>query len=55
MANYRPPAPKASAYITPNGYRALQAESEALWGRRAGVTKALTAAAAEGDRSENAE
>jgi transcription elongation factor GreB len=28
---------------------------KALWKRRAGVTKALTAAAAEGDRSENAE
>jgi transcription elongation factor GreB len=33
----------------------LQAEDKALWLRRRGVTKALAAAAAEGDRSENAE
>ncbi len=55
MARYRPPAPKPSAYITTSGYRALQAESKALWCRRTEVTKALAAAAAEGDRSENAE
>jgi transcription elongation factor GreB len=45
------PAP----WITPEGYRALQAELSALWRRRAEVTQALAAAAAEGDRSENAE
>ncbi len=33
----------------------MQAESKALWVRRRDVTKALAAAAAEGDRSENAE
>ncbi len=55
MARYRPPAPKVSAYITPGGYRALQTESKALWGRRTDVAKALATAAAEGDRSENAE
>ncbi len=33
----------------------MQAEDKALWLRRRDVTKALTAAAAEGDRSENAE
>ena len=55
MGRYRPPAPKKSPYITPEGYLALQQESKALWLRRAGVTKALAAAAAEGDRSENAE
>ena len=33
----------------------LQAELKALWEKRGKVTKALTAAAAEGDRSENAE
>ena len=33
----------------------LQEELNALWNRRGDVTKALTAAAAEGDRSENAE
>jgi len=55
MGRYRPPAPKSSPYITHTGYAALQAELKALWKRRAGVTRALTAAAAEGDRSENAE
>ena len=33
----------------------LQAELKALWEKRGKVTKALAAAAAEGDRSENAE
>ena len=33
----------------------LQAELQALWKRRGDVTQALAAAAAEGDRSENAE
>lgn len=33
----------------------LQEELAALWKRRSGVTQALSAAAAEGDRSENAE
>ena len=42
-------------YITPEGYDALQADLKALWARRADVVKALAAAAAEGDRSENAE
>lgn len=55
MSRYRPPQPKASAYITAVGYRNLQDELKALWQRRAEVTRALTAAAAEGDRSENAE
>ena len=55
MGRYRPPAPKSSPYITPAGYQALANELESLWKRRAGVTRALTAAAAEGDRSENAE
>ena len=55
MGRYRPPRPPSSPYITPDGYQALVVESEALWKRRADVTRALTAAAAEGDRSENAE
>ena len=55
MGRYRPPQPKSSPYITLDGYQALQDELEALWKRRHLVTKALTAAAAEGDRSENAE
>ena len=44
-----------SPYITASGYRALEAEAQALWKRRGEVTRALAAAAAEGDRSENAE
>jgi transcription elongation factor GreB len=55
MSRYRPPAEPSSPYITRAGFVALQAELEALWKRRAGVTRALSAAAAEGDRSENAE
>jgi len=54
MVRYRPPA-AASPYITPAGFAALQQELDALWKRRARVTRALAAAAAEGDRSENAE
>jgi len=55
MGRYRPPQPKASPYITREGYAALEIEVKELWQRRAEVTKALSAAAAEGDRSENAE
>ena len=55
MGRYRPPSPRSSPYITRDGFQALSAELKALWKRRASVTKAITAAAAEGDRSENAE
>ncbi len=55
MSRYRPPQEKSSPYITEDGYKTLQNELNALWDRRRDVTKALTAAAAEGDRSENAE
>lgn len=55
MGRWRPPQPKSSPYITPAGYAALQEELKALWVRRRDVVKALSAAAAEGDRSENAE
>ncbi|MGD8620204.1 MAG: transcription elongation factor GreB [Gammaproteobacteria bacterium] len=55
MGRYRPPEKRSSPYITPAGYRTLAEELEALWQRRARVTRALAAAAAEGDRSENAE
>ncbi len=44
-----------SPFITRPGFEALQAETRALWIRRRDVTAALSAAAAEGDRSENAE
>lgn len=55
MGRYRPPQPKGTPYITPEGYQSLQDELKGLWKRRADVTQALAAAAAEGDRSENAE
>ena len=56
MGRYRPPRPPASKYITPEGKQKLSEELDFLWHkRRPEVTKALSAAAAEGDRSENAE
>lgn len=55
MSRYHPPQEKPSPYITADGYKMLQAELNTLWDKRAEVTKALTVAAAEGDRSENAE
>lgn len=56
MSRWRPPNEKSSLYITPEGYARLRAEYEELWSRRRPeVVKALAAAAAEGDRSENAE
>ena len=55
MIRYRPPAPRKSPYITPEGKRTLLSEQKALWLRRREVVAALSAAAAEGDRSENAE
>jgi transcription elongation factor GreB len=55
MGRWRPAAPKSSPYITREGYAVLETELRALWVRRGLVTQALSAAAAEGDRSENAE
>ncbi|RLA16497.1 MAG: transcription elongation factor GreB [Gammaproteobacteria bacterium] len=55
MSRYRPPQPKKSPYITAEGYKRLDNELAALWLRRRDVVSALSAAAAEGDRSENAE
>jgi len=55
MGRYRPPAPPSSLYITQPGYLALKEEEKLIWKRRAETTRALSAAAAEGDRSENAE
>ena len=56
MARWRPPAQRSSPYITPEGEQALKAELKELWlRRRQEVVPALRAAAAEGDRSENAE
>jgi transcription elongation factor GreB len=56
MGRYRPPQAAGSKYITPQGKQRLEQELHHLWRqRRPEVTRALTAAAAEGDRSENAE
>jgi transcription elongation factor GreB len=55
MGRWRPPAPKSAPYITPEGYKKLEEETAELWKKRNEVAKAVTAAAAEGDRSENAE
>jgi transcription elongation factor GreB len=55
VSRYRPPAAPKSPYITPEGKRTLLTEQKALWLRRREVVAALSAAAAEGDRSENAE
>lgn len=55
MGRYRAPAPPKSPYITPEGFERLVAEEREIWPRRNEVTAALSAAAAEGDRSENAE
>ena len=56
MSRWRPPAEASTALITRAGHDRLKAELDELWRRRRPeVVKALAAAAAEGDRSENAE
>jgi transcription elongation factor GreB len=56
MSRYRPPTPAGSKYITPEGERRLREELDQLWrDERPAVTLAVQAAAAQGDRSENAE
>ncbi len=55
MGRHRPPPPAKTPYITMQGLARLRSEADELWTRRREVTRALTAAAAEGDRSENAE
>lgn len=55
MSRWRPPAAATTPYITAAGYRTLEAQAKALWTRRREVVVHLAAAAAEGDRSENAE
>ena len=55
MSRYRPPSPKKTPYITATGMRVLQQEEKAIWQKRRRVVIALTAAAEEGDRSENAD
>lgn len=49
-------APKRAAYITPDGAKRLRAELDQLWTvERPRVTQEVADAAAQGDRSENAE
>ncbi len=55
MSRNRPSQNRSSPYITPEGFARLQREETKIWKKRAEVTQALSAAAAEGDRSENAE
>jgi transcription elongation factor GreB len=55
MSRWRPPSPGSTAIITREGFERLKAELDHLWHvLRPEVVKALAAAAAEGDRSENA-
>jgi len=56
MGRWRPPPERSSPYITRQGADDLKAQLAELWRlRRTDVVPALSAAAAEGDRSENAE
>jgi transcription elongation factor GreB len=56
MSRYRPPRPRSSPYITPEGLARLNAELKELWKvQRPEVTRKVAEAAAMGDRSENAE
>jgi len=56
MGRYRPPSATGSKYITPDGARRLREELDGLWRvERPRVTQAVAEAAAQGDRSENAE
>lgn len=56
MSRYRPPQKPGSKYITPEGYRRLNEELTYLWKvERPQVTQSVSEAAAQGDRSENAE
>ncbi|WP_372012921.1 transcription elongation factor GreB [Pseudoxanthomonas sp. 10H] len=56
MSRWRPPPEKSTALITRGGHDRLKAELDDLWRvKRPDVVRALAAAAAEGDRSENAE
>jgi transcription elongation factor GreB len=56
MGRYRPPPPPRSNYITAEGAARLREELDRLWRvERPAVTRAVAEAAAQGDRSENAE
>ncbi len=54
MGRYRPPRPKGSCYITPEGEKMLRDEVYQLWKvERPQVTNVVHEAAKNGDRSEN--
>jgi len=54
MSRYRPPRPRGSAYITPEGEKTLRDELRQLWKvERPQVTATVHEAAKNGDRSEN--
>jgi len=56
MTRYRSPQKPASKFITPAGAQRLRTELDFLWrSKRPEVTRAVQEAAAQGDRSENAE
>lgn len=56
MSRYRPPTPRGSKFITAQGAQRLKQELDHLWRvLRPQVTQAVSEAAAQGDRSENAE
>ena len=56
MGRWRPKGKPGAKYITPEGYKQLNDELQYLWkDKRPAVTKAVQEAAAQGDRSENAE
>lgn len=56
MSRYRPPIPRSSPYITPEGEARMRDELHQLWKvERPKVTQEVSDAAKQGDRSENAE
>ena len=56
MSRWKPATTPGSKYITPAGIRRLREELDHLWRiERPEVTRAVAEAAAQGDRSENAE
>lgn len=56
MSRYRAPQPVGSKFVTPAGFARLKEELDLLWRiERPRVTQAVSEAAAQGDRSENAD
>ena len=56
MSRYRPPQLPGAKYITAEGERILKQELHQLWKvERPQITQSVSEAAAQGDRSENAD